>query len=155
MNEIVIAVDDPRADDVRALIERHLAFAHKHTPSEAVYALDLKGLVEPAVTFFSGRRAGELLAIGALKELAPSHGEVKSMHTAVAARRIGIARAMVGHLIAVARERQYRRLSLETGTQDVFAPARSLYANAGFTPCGPFGDYPLSPTSAFMTLELS
>jgi len=151
MGEFVIAVDDPRRDDVRALLEQHLAFARSVTPPEHVYALDLEGLLDPSMTFFSVRAGGELLGVGALKQLDPEHAEVKSMHTAKAARDQGVGRAMVDHLLAVAAERGVRRVSLETGTMDAFAPARSLYAGAGFTPCGPFGDYGESPTSAFMT----
>jgi putative acetyltransferase len=151
MDELVIAVDDPRRDDVRALLEQHLAFARSITPPEQVYALDLEGLLDPTITFFSIRADGELLGVGALKQLDPDHAEVKSMHTATAARRRGVGRAMVDHLLAVAAERGVSRVSLETGTTDAFGPARSLYAEAGFAPCAPFGDYEESPTSAFMT----
>jgi putative acetyltransferase len=151
MDELVIAVDDPRRDDVRALLEQHLAFARSITPPEQVYALDLEGLLDPTITFFSIRADGELLGVGALKQLDPDHAEVKSMHTATAARRRGVGRAMVDHLLAVAAERGVSRVSLETGTMDAFGPARSLYAEAGFAPCAPFGDYEESPTSAFMT----
>jgi putative acetyltransferase len=150
----VIAVDDPRRPDIIALLERHLAFAHEHTPPEDVHALDLDGLLEPAVTFFSARHDGSLVAIGALKELDAGHGELKSMHTAAGARRHGVGRAMVDHLVAVAAERGYRRVSLETGTMDAFGPARSLYTACGFRPCGPFAAYTASPNSAFMTLTL-
>jgi putative acetyltransferase len=150
----LIAIDDPRADDVRRLLARHLAFAHETTPPEGVFALDIEGLVDPAVTFFSYRVNGDVLGVGALKEFDGRHGEVKSMHTAETARGRGIGRAIVDHLIGVARQRGYRALSLETGSGPAFAAARRLYASAGFTPCGPFGDYPDSPTSAFMTLSL-
>jgi putative acetyltransferase len=151
---IDIDVDDPRADDVRALLARHLAFAHEHSPPEDVHALDLSGLLDPTVTFYSARRGPELVGIGALKELDDGHGELKSMHTKAAERGRGVGGAMVGHLLAEARLRGYRRVSLETGAMDAFAAARSLYARAGFTPCGPFGDYAPSPNSTFMTLSL-
>jgi putative acetyltransferase len=154
MEEFVIAVDDPRRDDVRALLEQHLAFARSVTPPEHVHALDLDGLLDPSVTFFSVRAGGELLGVGALKQLDPDHAEVKSMHTATSARRRGVGRAMVDHLLGVAAERGVRRVSLETGTMEAFAPARSLYADAGFAPCGPFGGYVESPTSAFMTRRI-
>ncbi|HEY7792531.1 MAG TPA: GNAT family N-acetyltransferase [Gaiellaceae bacterium] len=154
MSEPVIASDDPLADDVRLLIARHLAFARSVTPPEDVHALDLEGLVEPGLSFFSYRVDGDLLAIGALKHLDDEHAEVKSMHTAAQARGRGIGRAMLDHLLAVARERGYRRVSLETGAMDAFAPARALYASAGFEPSGPFGDYGPSPNSAYMTLVL-
>ena len=152
---VEIAVDDPRAADVCSLLERHLAFAHEHTPPEDVHALDLSGLLDVSVTFFSARRGPELVGIGALKEIDDRHGELKSMHTSTAERGRGVGRAMVDHLVGVARQRGYRRVSLETGTMAAFAPARSLYARVGFMPCGPFGDYRPSPNSAFMTLPLS
>jgi putative acetyltransferase len=100
-----IAVDDPRAADVQALLRRHLAFAHAHTPAEHAYALDID--------------------------------------------------ALLGHLIALARDRGMRRVSLETGTMAAFGPARALYASAGFTPCGPFGGYQPSPDNTFLTLRLA
>jgi putative acetyltransferase len=146
--------DDPQSEDVRQLLSRHLAFARAQTPPEDAHALGPDGLLDPSVSFFSFRRAGELLAIGALKEIDPSHAEVKSMHTTEGARRQGVGRAMLEHLLGVARERGYRRVSLETGSMEAFVPARSLYSAAGFTPCEPFGDYRPSRNSAYMTLAL-
>jgi putative acetyltransferase len=154
VSEGVISIDDPRGDDVRELLEQHLAFVNTQSPPEDVHALDLDGLLDPAITFFSFRLDGELLGVGALKELDARHIELKSMHTAVRARGQGVARAMVDHLLGVARERAVHRVSLETGSMAGFAPARGLYARAGFTSCGPFGDYQPSPHSAFMTLAL-
>ena len=150
----MISIDDPRADDVRALLQSHLAYAKANTAPEDVYALDLDGLLDPSVTFFSFRVDGELLGIGALRHLDDQHAEIKSMHTAEAARGRGIGRAIVDHLIGVAREAGYRRVSIETGTGPAFAPARRLYASAQFMPCGPFGDYGPNSESAFMTLAL-
>ena len=149
-----IVVDDPRAGDVRALLEDHLRFASGTTPPEDVHALDIDALLDPAVTFFSFRSDGKLLGVAALRRVDGGHAEIKSMHTAEAARRRGIARALVDHLVGVARQRGYRRVSLETGAGDAFAPARELYARAGFTSCGPFADYPDSPNSVYMTLSL-
>jgi putative acetyltransferase len=155
VHEGAIAIDDPRADDVRALLERHLEFARGQTPPEDAHALDVDGLADPGVTFFSYRDdGGRLLAVGALKRLGTDHAEVKSMHTVEAARGRGIGGAMVDHLVGVARKRGFRRVSLETGSMAAFAAARSLYARAGFTPCEPFGDYRPSRNSAYMTLEL-
>jgi len=149
-----IGADDPRRDDVRRLIERHLAFCNEHSPPEDVHALDLDGLVAPQVTFFSLRSGGQVLAVGALKELGDAHAELKAMHTAAEIRRQGAGRRMLEHLLETARRRGYRRVSLETGSTEAFAPARAMYASAGFVPCDPFGDYLPSPNSAFMTLAL-
>lgn len=150
-----IAVDDPRSADIRELLERHLTFAHTHTPPHDVHALDIDGLLDPAVTFYSYRLDGQLLGVGALKQLDLRHAELKSMHTAAEARGRGVGRAILNHLIAVARDRGCRRVSLETGTVAAFTPARSLYASAGFEPCGPFAEYRPSPSNTFMTLSLA
>ena len=150
----MIAQDDPRRPDVTALLERHLAFAHEVTPEGHVHALDVERLVDPSITFFSARRDGGLLGVGALHELDPTHGEIKSMHTDGDARRQGVGRAMVEHLLDVARARGYERVSLETGTGTAFAPAHGLYAAIGFTRGAPFGDYTDNPHSVCMTLQL-
>ena len=152
--DVVIAVDDPRVDDVRALLEGHLAFSRAVTPPGHVHALGIDGLLDRAVTFFSARRDGVLVGVGALKRLDDSHAEVKSMHTIEAARGQGVGRAMVDHLLAVAADRNYQRVSLETGTMNAFAPARSLYTKVGFTPCEPFGEYTANPYSACMTMTI-
>jgi putative acetyltransferase len=154
LGPLVIAVDDPRADDVRALLDTHLAFARDVTPPGHVHALPIDGLLEPDVTFFSARRGGQLLAIGALKQLDDAHAELKSMHTLQAARGQGVGRAMVDHLLAEAAARRCRRVSIETGTYDAFAPARAMYEQAGFVPCPPFGGYTPNPFSICMTIEL-
>jgi putative acetyltransferase len=149
-----ISIDDPGAPDVRRLLAVHLTFARAQTPPEDAHAMEVEELLDPAVTFFSFRREGVLLAVGALKRLDAEHAEVKSMHTVEAARGDGIGRRVIEHLIAVARAAGYRRLSLETGSMSAFAPARALYASAGFEPCGPFGDYVASPNSTYMTLRI-
>ena len=153
--DLVIAVDDPRIDDVRTLLDRHLAFAREVTPPDHVHAMDVEDLVDPAVTLFSARRDGVLLGVGALKRLDETHAELKSMHTSEAARGQGVGRTMVDHILAVAADRSYQRVSLETGTGDAFVPARSLYTKVGFKPCAPFGEYTDNPYSACMTIDLA
>jgi putative acetyltransferase len=155
VNEGVITPDDPRNADVRTLLERHLAFANEHSPPEDVHALDIDGLLHPSISFFSYRVEGELLGVGALKHLDDGHAELKSMHTSAEARGRGVGRAMLDHLVALARVRGYRRVSLETGTMDAFAPARAMYAKAGFVSCPPFNGYWDSPNSVCMTLVLA
>ena len=154
MARFEIAEDDPRAEEVRALLGRHMSFARATTRPEDVFALEVDELVDPAVTFFGLRADGAVLGVGALKRIDAGHAEIKSMHTAEEARGRGVGRALVDHLIGVARERSYRRVSLETGSGPAFAPARRLYASAGFEPCKAFGDYRPSSNSAYMTLEL-
>jgi putative acetyltransferase len=150
-----VNVDDPQAPDIRDLLVRHLAYMNSQSPPENVFALDVDGLLDPAVTLYSYRRNGELLGIGALKYLGDRHGEVKSMHTVAAARGAGVGRAMLTHLIGVARDRGYQLLSLETGSMAGFEPARRLYASAGFAECEAFADYRPSPHSTFMSLPLT
>jgi putative acetyltransferase len=155
MDELDIVVADPRVDDVRQLVEHHLKFGRLHSPPQDAHALEVDGLLDPAVTLFSIRRRGELVAIGALKRLDDRHAELKTMHTAEHVRGLGIGRAMLDHLLAVARERGFERVSLETGVMEAFVPARSLYVSAGFVPCEPFGDYHPSPNTTYMTMSLS
>lgn len=150
----VIEVDDPRADDVRTLLAAHMSFSLAESPREDVHALDVDGLLEPAVTFYSYRVEGRLLAVAALRRIDEEHVELKSMHTEEAARGQGIGRALLEHLVAAARASGYRRMSLETGTPAAFEPARLLYASAGFTECPPFGPYRDSPWSVCMTMTL-
>jgi putative acetyltransferase len=152
--DVVFAVENPRTADVRGLLEAHLAFARAVTPPGHVHALDVEALLGPAVTLYSARRSGELLGVGALKRLDQWHVEIKSMHVEEAARGQGVGRAMLDHLLAVAAERGYGRVSLETGTMEAFAPARALYASVGFTPCEPFGEYTNNPHSTCMTIAL-
>ncbi|SDI75634.1 putative acetyltransferase [Frankineae bacterium MT45] len=154
MSDDPIAIEDPRRPDIRALLERHLAFANLHSPPEDVYALDVDALLDPSISFYALRQDGQLLGVGALRQFDADHAEVKSMHVAAEARGQGAGRIIVNHLLGIARERGLRRVSLETGTMEAFAPARALYESAGFVECGPFGSYPPSPNSAFLTLAL-
>jgi putative acetyltransferase len=150
-----VCVDDPRKPDVTALLERHLVFSTSQTPPEHSFALDVEGLVDPAITFFSYRDAGgQVLGVGALKLLGDGTGELKSMHTCAETRGKGIGRAVLRHIIDVARARGLTRLYLETGTTPGFAPARNMYASEGFVPCGAFGGYPITGDNTFFTLVL-
>ncbi|MBD3921915.1 GNAT family N-acetyltransferase [Paenibacillus sp. PR3] len=150
-----IRVDDLTGQQVQALIAVHLQGMSADSPPESVHALDLDGLRSPDVTFWSLWEDGELLGIGALKELDSEHGEIKSMRTSAAHLRKGAARRILEHILAVAKERGYKRLSLETGTPESFWPARKLYEKLGFQYTGPFADYVEDPFSVFMTKELS
>ena len=116
--------------------------------------MDISGLLSPDISFWTIWDEDSLLAIGAIKRLTNDHGEVKSMHTAEAARRRGLGSAMLLHIIANASAGGMSRLSLETGSSDYFRPARVLYKSFGFIECRPFGDYVEDPNSVFMTLDL-
>jgi putative acetyltransferase len=149
-----IELDDLSRPEIVELLNEHMAHMFLVTPRESVHALPIEGLRSPDITFWSVWENGELLGCGALKELDPQHGEIKSMRTASAHLRKGVARAMVQHIITEAKRRGYRRLSLETGSMAAFERARRLYAACGFTYCEPFGDYMNDPNSVFMTMEL-
>ncbi|HSE11113.1 MAG TPA: GNAT family N-acetyltransferase [Rudaea sp.] len=149
-----IRLDDLSGAQIRALLQEHLRNMHELSPPESVHAMDVAKPRQPDVTFWTVWSGGELLGCGALRELTPKHGEVKSMRTALAHRRRGAGRAMLMHIVEEARRRCYERLSLETGSMQAFEPAHKLYETFGFSFCPPFGDYVDDPHSVFMTKEL-
>ncbi|MEZ0472286.1 GNAT family N-acetyltransferase [Luteimonas salinilitoris] len=149
-----IHVDPLTGPEIADLLRAHLDDVARHSPPESVHALDLARLRHSAITFWSAWLDGALAGCVAIRELDPHHGEVKSMRTAAAYLRKGIAAALMRHVLEQATRRGYRRLSLETGSMAVFAPARVLYARFGFEPCGPFADYVEDPYSVFMTRVL-
>jgi putative acetyltransferase len=149
-----IRVDDLSGPEIAALLSEHLRSMYLHSPPESVHALDIERLRRPDITMWSAWQDGELLGCAALKELDRHHGEVKSMRTASRHLRKGVATALLDYLIAQAKRRSYRRLSLETGSQFAFAPVRELYTRFGFEPCGPFADYIEDPNSVYMTRTL-
>lgn len=144
-------MDDLSGVQVKALIAEHLQGMAADSPPESIHALNLDGLKKPEITFWCAWEADELLGCGAIKELDPEHAELKSMRTASAHLRKGVARKILAHIMEVATERGYKRISLETGSMDSFIPARKLYEDFGFEYCEPFADYILDPNSAFMT----
>ena len=150
----VIKVDDLRGPEIAALLREHLDCMAAVSPPESRHALNLDGLRQPDVTFWTVWEGNRIAGCGALKELDATHGEIKSMRAAGTHLRQGVASRVLAHLIEEGRRRGYRRLSLETGSMDYFEPARRLYAKFGFVFCAPFGSYREDPNSTFMTLEL-
>jgi putative acetyltransferase len=146
--------DDLSRPAIHALLNEHLQSMYELSPPESVHALDLEKLRKPGITFWSAWEGTLLLGCGALKELDRKHGEVKSMRTPNALRRRGAGRALLAHIVEVARSRAYERLSLETGSMEAFKPAQKLYESFGFEYCGPFDEYSNDPNSVFMTLRL-
>ncbi len=149
-----IRIDDLNGAEIRGLLEEHLHSMKRLSPPQSVHALDIAGLQKPEVTFWTAWEDGKLLGCGALKELATGHAEIKSMRTAEAHTRKGVARKMLAHIIDEAGRRGYTRLSLETGSMQAFEPARRLYSDFGFAYCEPFADYAKDPHSVFMTRAL-
>jgi putative acetyltransferase len=149
-----LAVERSPEAEVHALLNEHLANMYELSPPESVHALDLAKLRTPDITFWTVWEDDELIGCGALKELTPTHGEIKSMRTPKRLRRRGAGRAVLAHIIETARRRGYETLSLETGSPPAFAPAQALYRSFGFDVCGPFADYREDPNSVFMRLAL-
>lgn len=151
---LTIEPDDLSRRAVRDLVTEHLADMYATSPAESVFALDHDALRQDGVSFWTSWSDGVLLGCAALKELSPAEAEIKAMRTRPEARGRGVAAHLLDFLVEESRGRGYRRVSLETGSQDFFAPARRLYARHGFVPCPPFADYLPDPLSVFMTLRL-
>lgn len=151
---MLIKIDDLRGPEVAQILMEHLDDMYAVSPPESVHALDLEKLRQPEITFWSVWDGNQLAGCGAIKELDATHAEIKSMRTANAYRGKGVAVKLMEHILSVAAERKYHRLSLETGPQEFFLPARKLYERFGFEYCGPFGDYQEDPYSAFMTRKI-
>lgn len=139
---------------VVGLLQVHLTTARGATAPGSAHALDISGLQSPDISFWTIWDDETLLGVGALKQLSADHGEIKSMHTVQSMRRRGAGRAMLHHIVAIARANGMSRLSLETGSWDYFRPAHALYRSHGFVECQPFADYVLDPNSVFMSLDL-
>lgn len=154
MLELRIAEADPTRAEVIALLALHLAEMHQWSPPESVHAMPAERLGASDVTFYAAWDGPRLAGFGALKQLAPDHGELKSMRAHPDYRGKGVGKAILAHLLAEARARGYARVSLETGRPEAFAPARGLYRSAGFAECPPFGDYPADDFSLCMTRTL-
>ncbi|PCI07539.1 GNAT family N-acetyltransferase [bacterium] len=146
--------DDPRKPEVSRLLNEHLDAMRSISPPESKHALDVDGLCVSEISFWTARDADQVFGCGALFELDSTHGEIKSMRTARAHLRKGVASMLLKHIIEAARSRGFVRLSLETGSMEEFAPARAMYARFGFVECEPFGAYQADPNSVFMMLEL-
>jgi putative acetyltransferase len=149
-----IRLDDLSGPEIAVLLQEHLDSMALHSPPESVHALDLQALRQPEISFWSAWQGGELIGCCAIKELDSTHGEIKSMRTATAHLRKGVASSLLKYLLAEAKHRGYERLSLETGSMQAFSPAHKLYSSFGFEECGPFADYIEDPFSIFMTRKL-
>jgi putative acetyltransferase len=148
---MLIKIDDLTGPEIAQLLQEHLDGMFAVSPAESVHALDIDALRQPEITMWTAWEDGQLCGCGALKELRTDHAEVKSMRTAAAHLRKGVAAALLQTILTTARSRGYQRLSLETGPPAHFAPAHALYQRFGFTVCGPFEGYALDPYSVFMT----
>lgn len=151
----MIQKESPTGADLALLFARHTADMHTDTPPESIHMMDAGELDVPQVHFFVLRENTVPVAMGAFKIFDGTHAEIKSMHVLAEHRGRGLSHQMLAHLVAAAQTAGVTRLSLETGSQEAFTPARVLYEKAGFTRCPPFGDYVLDPMSIFMTRTLA
>jgi len=154
MESFTIREDDLTGDQIIALLRFHLDEMRAWSPPESVHAFPIERLRGSDVTFYSAWQGNRLAACGAIKQLDPAHGELKSMRAHPDYSGRGAGKAILEQLLAVARERGYARVSLETGAPAEFAPAHRLYQGYGFADCGPFGAYRADPFSRFMTRTL-
>ena len=154
-SQLTMAEESPLGSDLGLLMARHTADMHSDTPPESIHMMDAGQLALPDVRFFVMRDARRPVAMGAIKRIDATHAEIKSMHVLIEQRGRGLSRQLLNHLMAQAKAGGIERLSLETGAQPMFAPARALYAKAGFTECPPFEGYTLDPNSIYMTRTLA
>ena len=149
--KIVITAEKSLTDELAHVLQAHWLFCTSSTPIEHVYALDASNLFSPDITVFGARIDGELVGVGAMRKLDAHHAELKSMHTLAKSRGSGVGKALVAHIEDFARSNGIERMSLETGTNEAFRPARELYKSLGYQSCEAFGDYVLSEDNTCMT----
>jgi len=149
--KIVITTEKSLSDELAHVLQAHWLFCTSSTPIEHVYALDASKLFLPDITVFGARIDGELVGVGAMRKLDQLHAELKSMHTLTKSRGSGVGKAMVAYIEDFARSSGIERMSLETGTNEAFMPARELYTSLGYQSCEAFGDYVLSEDNTCMT----
>jgi putative acetyltransferase len=149
--EIVITIEESLTDELAQVLQAHWLFCTSTSPIEFVFALDASKLFSPDITVFGARIDGELVGVGAIRKLDAHHAELKSMHTLAKSRGSGVGRAMVAHIEDFAKAQGFKRISLETGTTEAFAPARGLYKTLGYKECEAFSDYSPNEYSTFMT----
>lgn len=151
---MIIKIDDLRGSEIAKLLQAHLDHMYSVSPSCSVHALDIEALRHPDITFWSAWEGADLCGCGALKRLSATQVELKSMRTAAPYLRQGVASQLLNHLVVEAKNKGYRTLYLETGSQPAFIPARTMYANRGFKICEPFQGYTYDANSVFMSLDL-
>lgn len=155
MSDLKLVLENPLTDDLELLFQRHVQAMHADTPPESIHMMPREALLDPKIDFFVLRDDGQAVGMAAIKRIGRGHGEIKSMHVLAETRGRGLAVWLLDGLLAHARQAGLARLSLETGSQDSFRPARRLYERAGFHECPPFGEYRLDPMSVYMTLLLT
>jgi len=148
---MIIVVDDLSSEEIAEFLYEHVEEMRSSAPPDSDHTIGLDGLRKPGVTFWSVWDGGSVVGCGAIRRLDPVHAELKSMRTAPARKRSGIASRLLEHILTEARRMGFTRVSLETGAAEFFSPARRLYEKYGFGYCEPFAAYQPDPNSVFMT----
>ena len=149
-----IRLDDLNSVKIADFLKEHIREMKAVSPPESKHALDLAGLKQPEITFWTVWDADRIIGCGAIKELSTEQAEIKSMRTKDSYRRKGVASMLLQHILNEAKQRSYHRISLETGSMPFFEPARNLYRKYGFKDCSPFANYKEDPNSVFMAKDL-
>ena len=152
LTPVEVAPDDPRIGD---LVRRHLELMRASSPACSVHAMEADALADAGARMVAVFDEGGVpVAMGAMKLIDTGHAELKSMHVVREARGRGLGRVVLRHLLGLAEAAGAGRVSLETGSQEVFGPARAMYRAEGFEDCGPFEGYAEDPASTFLTRVL-
>ena len=149
-----IIIDDLSGQEIADFLEEHIREMKSISPPESKHALDIEGLREPEITFWSVYKSARLVGCGAISELDKMHCELKSMRIDKTERGSGIASKLLSHILETAKSRGFQTVRLETGSMRFFEPARNLYSKFGFKYCEPFGNYKEDPNSVFMARDL-
>ena len=139
---------------VDELLKKHFIELKSVSPEGSAHVLDISGLKDQTIKFWSLWDKNELIGCGALKFLEKGHGEFKSIRVADKFRGKGIGKKIIQHLIKESKALEITKLSIETGAGDFFIPARKLFLDFGFKPCQPFAHYKTDPNSCYFSLNL-
>ena len=140
--------------EVNELLNKHFIELRSVSPAGSTHVLDIDGLKDPSIKFWSLWENNKLIGCGALKFLEKDHGEFKSIRVADEFRKKGIGERIINHLIEEAKKLEISKLSIETGAGEFFAPARKLFNKFGFKKSEPFAHYKVDPNSCYFTLDL-
>ena len=140
--------------EVIGLLKKHFIELRAVSPADSTHVLDIEGLKDKSIKFWSLWENNKLIGCGALKFLEKNHGEFKSIRVADEFRKNGIGERIINHLIEEAKKLKISKLSIETGAGEFFLPARSLFSKFGFKKCPPFAHYKDDPSSCYYMLNL-
>ena len=141
--------------EVNKLLVKHFKELRSVSPADSCHVLDIAGLKNPNIKFWSFWEENQLIGCGALKFLDKEHGELKSIRVNDTFRKKSYGIKVIQHLIFEAKKLNIIKLSLETGAGNFFAPARKLFEKSGFKSCEPFAEYKKNPDSCYMSLLIN